>query len=1168
MPPNEVGEAYIAIRATTSGFAAEAKKGVTSELTAAKESAVVPIRTEMNRAQQEPALKQSVGSMVKSVAAYAGGIFAAVKVFDFAKSVVEEAAQVQKSEEAIRVEFGKTAGVVQDFADKEASSLGIAQRASEQYSASYGRILEGLGQTPKQAAEMATGFQRVIGTLAQVRGVDPTVSLEKMNTALATGSTRALRPLGIAFDSTQVKAEALKLGLAGITGPSALVEASSLKLEAAQNAYNKVLETNPKSSLVARQAASALTLAHQNLASATSKVSGTLSGSEKDQALYGLLMQHQAQYAQLASEHSGDYANQLIDLNVQVANAKAAIGEALLPAVSALVKEMVAGVKVIAEYKSEVVSVSVAIGAAVGAWVAVKTAQKAYALGTDIVNVSQKVLTGNLVFSNAALAAQKEEYLASAVGQEAYNAALAEGATATEAATIATEGLDAALLANPVGIVVAGVAILVGGLYELYTHSATARDIMKDTWQEVQKGVGPLKEIASAVAGFGAGIFGPVASAIGSVVGTIGTLVHDFQALRKEGFSLSDTFKIVGAAALADMGVPLGTARTIVNDVSTAISDARTVIVTGAHVIADVVTTSIADVKAVWHGFWDGPFGDEVRFAVAIVGAELMDVFRVVRDVFNIVDDLIHGDWGNAWHDLGALVKDGIRLMIVAILAAPAIVLHGGILIGEAIWHGIRGEVVKLPGQVWDVIKEIPGAELRGVAIIGNAAARLGRALLTALIHEADNAPGQIWNIIRGIPGAELRGIGIIENAAQRLGGAIVRGAVSEARKLPGQIRTFVEHIGPVISGLLPWLVNQGEKLGGRLIHGAIDAVKSLGGDLKGSIEDSLKGALSDLNPFSPVEHGAKVYIADPIMKGTTDALDPFQKELTQAIIPPMRVALAQATIAGRVSGRAMGNGIEGGILSGLTTLGASMGRTIVSQSNAAMAQAKKALGISSPSRLYAEQIGRPLAEGIVHGMGGLEAALAARITKAARAAQQVAGGFGGSSTPQGSAAIGSNQALGRQMMLAAGWGADQWGALQALWTRESGWNANAVNPSSGAYGIPQSLGHGHPYNLGDARAQIAWGLDYIRARYGSPGAAWAHETSVGWYGGGGMVPGPQGAAQAAVVHGGEVIFTPDQMRLLKGGGGVHVDQLVIVDNHDGRDAAHKFLNEVASRAR
>lgn len=89
------------------------------------------------------------------------------------------------------------------------------------------------------------------------------------------------------------------------------------------------------------------------------------------------------------------------------------------------------------------------------------------------------------------------------------------------------------------------------------------------------------------------------------------------------------------------------------------------------------------------------------------------------------------------------------------------------------------------------------------------------------------------------------------------------------------------------------------------------------------------------------------------------------------------------------------------------------------------------------------------------------------------------------------------------------GWSNSMINDLMLLWTRESGWNPYAVNPSSGAYGIPQALGHGHPYNLGDAKAQIAWGENYIKQRYGNPAAAWAHEQSVGWYGSGGSINEP-----------------------------------------------------------
>ena len=85
------------------------------------------------------------------------------------------------------------------------------------------------------------------------------------------------------------------------------------------------------------------------------------------------------------------------------------------------------------------------------------------------------------------------------------------------------------------------------------------------------------------------------------------------------------------------------------------------------------------------------------------------------------------------------------------------------------------------------------------------------------------------------------------------------------------------------------------------------------------------------------------------------------------------------------------------------------------------------------------------------------------------------------------------------------GWGADQFGCLDALWTKESGWNYQATNPSSGAYGIPQSLpGSKMGTVAGDwatnATTQITWGLDYISRAYGTPCAAWGHSQAVNWY--------------------------------------------------------------------
>lgn len=85
------------------------------------------------------------------------------------------------------------------------------------------------------------------------------------------------------------------------------------------------------------------------------------------------------------------------------------------------------------------------------------------------------------------------------------------------------------------------------------------------------------------------------------------------------------------------------------------------------------------------------------------------------------------------------------------------------------------------------------------------------------------------------------------------------------------------------------------------------------------------------------------------------------------------------------------------------------------------------------------------------------------------------------------------------------GWGTDQQQPLVSLWNQESGWNPSAQNAGSGAAGIPQSIQGWSTYpgtHPGNWQAQIDWGLNYIKDRYGSPAAAWAHEMSTNphWY--------------------------------------------------------------------
>ncbi len=91
------------------------------------------------------------------------------------------------------------------------------------------------------------------------------------------------------------------------------------------------------------------------------------------------------------------------------------------------------------------------------------------------------------------------------------------------------------------------------------------------------------------------------------------------------------------------------------------------------------------------------------------------------------------------------------------------------------------------------------------------------------------------------------------------------------------------------------------------------------------------------------------------------------------------------------------------------------------------------------------------------------------------------------------------------QSLTDATWGPGQFSYLYLLWERESGWNPVATNPVSGAFGIPQALPAAKMASAGldwatDPYTQIIWGIEYIRATYGTPQAAWAHELAYSWY--------------------------------------------------------------------
>ena len=133
------------------------------------------------------------------------------------------------------------------------------------------------------------------------------------------------------------------------------------------------------------------------------------------------------------------------------------------------------------------------------------------------------------------------------------------------------------------------------------------------------------------------------------------------------------------------------------------------------------------------------------------------------------------------------------------------------------------------------------------------------------------------------------------------------------------------------------------------------------------------------------------------------------------------------------------------------------------------------------------------------------EEAERARIANELAAQQAAARQASAPNVPASCDEYSGNRALGCAVLLEVGFGLDQMGCLDSLWTKESNWRENAHNNSSGAHGIPQALPGSKMATFGadwetNPVTQIRWGLDYISKRYGTPCNAWSFWQGEHWY--------------------------------------------------------------------
>ena len=138
-------------------------------------------------------------------------------VIDYASEAVQAGSDLNETLSKSDVVFGKAADGVERFGSTAAESFGLSKRAAIEAAASFGNVFTGVDIGQEKAASMSQTLVKLAGDLASFNNIDPTEALEKLRSGLA-GEAEPLRSVGVFLTEAQVKAKAMKLGLADAHG--------------------------------------------------------------------------------------------------------------------------------------------------------------------------------------------------------------------------------------------------------------------------------------------------------------------------------------------------------------------------------------------------------------------------------------------------------------------------------------------------------------------------------------------------------------------------------------------------------------------------------------------------------------------------------------------------------------------------------------------------------------------------------------------------------------------------------------------------------------------------------------------------------------------------------------------------------------------------------------
>lgn len=131
--------------------------------------------------------------------------------------MVQGASDLAEAQSAANVIFGQSVDVVNEFAQGAATSAGLSKSAALQIEDTFGGLLVALGLSKGAAADLSPDIVQLGADLASFKNIGVEDALEKIRSGLV-GEAEPLRDLGVAMNEQLVTQKAMELGLADANG--------------------------------------------------------------------------------------------------------------------------------------------------------------------------------------------------------------------------------------------------------------------------------------------------------------------------------------------------------------------------------------------------------------------------------------------------------------------------------------------------------------------------------------------------------------------------------------------------------------------------------------------------------------------------------------------------------------------------------------------------------------------------------------------------------------------------------------------------------------------------------------------------------------------------------------------------------------------------------------